>query len=127
MVPHATTAAERRSSSSRFPDFISDPLEFPEDAISEDISRGPSPGPLPNGLPAGLHSSERWPARKDSNARSWASWASNGRADKNRKGRQKSLSEAIRTVRERKMSISQNAHEIAESLKAPVSFKLVVR
>jgi len=43
-----------------------------------------------------------------------------------RHGRQKSLSEAIRTVRTRKMSVSQNAHEIAEALKAPVSTKLVV-
>jgi len=45
---------------------------------------------------------------------------------KNRHGRQKSLSEAIQTVRGRKASISENAHEIAESLKAPVSWKLII-
>jgi solute carrier family 35 protein E1 len=43
-----------------------------------------------------------------------------------RHGRQKSLTEAIKTVRGRKASISENAHEIAESLKAPVSWKLVI-
>jgi solute carrier family 35 protein E1 len=43
-----------------------------------------------------------------------------------RHGRQKSLSEAIQTVRGRKASISENAHEIAEALKAPVSWKLII-
>ena len=40
--------------------------------------------------------------------------------------RQKSLSDAIRTIRTRKGSVSANAQEIAEALKAPVSVKLVV-
>jgi solute carrier family 35 protein E1 len=43
-----------------------------------------------------------------------------------RHGRQKSLSEAIRTIRTRTGSISQNALEIADALKAPVSPVLVV-
>lgn len=41
-------------------------------------------------------------------------------------GRQKSLSDALRTIRTRKGSVSQNAHEIADALRAPVSPKLVV-
>lgn len=135
MVPHATADFERRRSSGnrqpptptkyKFPDFVSEHATFDED---EDISRGPSPQPLPNGLPTGLHSSERWPAAKRS---SWTSWGDNGSfvSGKTRHGRQKSLTEAIRTVRTkgRSASISENAHEIAESLKAPISFKLVVR
>ena len=40
---------------------------------------------------------------------------------------QKSLSDAIRTIRTRKGSVSANAQELAEALKAPVSFKLIVR
>ena len=36
------------------------------------------------------------------------------------------MTEAIKTVRTRKASISENAQEIAESLKAPISLKLVV-
>lgn len=39
---------------------------------------------------------------------------------------QKSLSDAIRTIRTRKGSVSANAQELAEALKAPVSFQLVV-
>ena len=72
-----------------------------------------------------MHSSERWAARRASNATNWNSY-SNGAPGKTRHGRQKSLTEAIKTVRGRKASISENAHEIAESLKAPVSWKLVI-
>ena len=74
-----------------------------------------------------LHSAERWPPRKTSNFN--VSFREDGvsRAGATRHGRQKSLSEAIRTVRTRKGSVSQNAHEIAEALKAPVSARLVVR
>jgi solute carrier family 35, member E1 len=131
MVPHVTTAFDRRGSSSThtttpttypFPDFAS---QIPEEDGGGVISRGPSPRPLPNGLPPGLHSSERWPIKKQSKPGSWASWM-NGSQRVTRHGRQKSLSEAIHTVRTRKASISENAHEIAESLKAPVSYKLVI-
>ncbi|WPH04228.1 Hypothetical protein R9X50_00711700 [Acrodontium crateriforme] len=136
MAPHATSDMERRRSSSsqpiessptkfKFPELSQEQLHaYPEGF--EDISRGPSPAPL-NGLPHGLHSSERWPGRRDSKARNWGAY-SNGSAVGGVAGRprQKSLSEAIKTVRSRKMSLSENAHEIAESLKAPVSIKLVV-
>jgi solute carrier family 35, member E1 len=39
----------------------------------------------------------------------------------------KSISETITTIRTRNASISANAHEIAEALRAPVSYKLIVR
>lgn len=129
MFPHATAdEARRRSSTSpnpngtfKFPDLAHD--DFNEDTF-EDFSRDGTPKPLPHGLPHGLHSSERWPARRASNANNWNTY-SNGTAGK-RHGRQKSLSEAIKTVRGRKASISENAHEIAESLKAPISWKLII-
>jgi solute carrier family 35 protein E1 len=38
----------------------------------------------------------------------------------------KSISEAITTIRTRNVSVSANAHEIAEALKAPVSYRLIV-
>ncbi|KAG6017046.1 hypothetical protein E4U43_002450 [Claviceps pusilla] len=50
--------------------------------------------------------------------------ASNGSARGH--GRQKSLTDAFRTIRTRKGSVSQNAHEIADALRAPVSPKLVI-
>lgn len=130
----ADTSGQRRSMSTshqqapsrlKFPDFHPNDEALMTD--DEDMSRDASPRPLPNGLP-NLHSSDRWnAARKDSAARrTWTSWAE-GRIGVTRHSRQKSLSEAIRTVRTRKASISESTREIADSLKAPVSFKLVVR
>jgi solute carrier family 35 protein E1 len=49
-------------------------------------------------------------------------WSASGRSHT----RQKSLGDAFRTIRARKGSMSQNAHEIADALRAPVSPKLVV-
>jgi solute carrier family 35 protein E1 len=91
-----------------------------------DDSRSASPAPLLNGGPSGMHSSRllQRPGmqRQDSTLRSWVSWAGGARRPK-----QKSLGEAIKTVRTRKASVSESAHEIADSLKAPVSLRLVVR
>ncbi|KAL7964512.1 triose-phosphate transporter family domain-containing protein [Trichoderma sp. SZMC 28014] len=50
-----------------------------------------------------------------------SAWSSSGRTH----GRQKSLGDAFRTIRARNGSMSQNAHEIADALRAPVSPKLV--
>lgn len=136
MVPHATVDERRRSSTStrpstksfKFPDLAHDEAHFHAvDDDSEDISRGPSPRPLLNGLPPSLHSSERWPGRRDKPQSSWTSWTNGAfNGTPKRHAAQKSLGEAIKTVRTRKMSISETGHEIAESLKAPVSMKLVV-
>lgn len=38
----------------------------------------------------------------------------------------KSISEAITTIRNRNGSVSANAHELAEALRAPVSYRLIV-
>ncbi|KAK4550815.1 hypothetical protein LTR36_000395 [Oleoguttula mirabilis] len=137
MSLHTTNGVGRRRSSSnqpnaqangkfKFPDVSQEHMDGPFDEEElDDISRGPSPRPLPNGLPPGLHSSERWPARHTSRNQHWGSWA-NSSAGAMKHGRQKSLTEAISTVRTRKASISENAHEIAEALKAPVSPRLVL-
>lgn len=133
MVPHATNDRDRLSSHSsnsrtridKFPDFAQGHEEVFEEDTREEYSRSSTPAPLLNGLPAGLHSSDRWPARKAASAGNWGRWT-NGHIGVNRKGRQKSLSEAIETVRARRASITENAQEIAEALKAPVSFKLVI-
>jgi len=137
MAPHATGPERRRSSSAnpngnfKFPRFSQDfqPDEFHDEAL-EDISEIPrdrTPKPREHGLPNGLHSSERWPGRNSSRMQRWSALANGADGGGTRHGRQKSLSEAIKTVRTRKMSISETAHEVADSLKAPVSMKLVVR
>lgn len=114
---------QRRSSISpspatfKFPELSDEMLQTTQESYE---SNPASPMPQPLGLPNHLHSNERWQARRDSRNM-------NGWTPSTRHGRQKSLSEAIRTVRGRKGSVSQNAHEIADALKAPVSGKLIVR
>lgn len=72
---------------------------------------------------------DRWQAAKDSHTRA-VRWGldeppSHSKGHRSHK-RQPSLSDAIRTIRTRNGSMSQNAHEIADALKAPVSAKLIV-
>lgn len=126
-----TSTSERRWSTSsnhaenfKFPDFEVSPsprshlpVYGEEGATGRPSARTPSPNALPksNGI---LHS-ERWQARGENHV----AW-SNGQGT--RHSRQKSLSDAIRTIRTRKGSVSANAHEIADALKAPVSVRLVV-
>ncbi|KAF2156222.1 TPT-domain-containing protein [Myriangium duriaei CBS 260.36] len=123
-------ATDRRSSSSagqngtiKFPEFSQD--EIQEESIILDAVQGsPDPGPLPNF--SQLHSGDRWQSRRDQGPEKslWSAGRRSGGGT--RHGRQKSLSEAIRTVRTRRGSVSQNAVEIADALKPPVSFKLVI-
>ncbi|KAL8957397.1 MAG: hypothetical protein Q9193_005319 [Seirophora villosa] len=84
--------------------------------------RTPSPRSYPR--PNGTVRHDRWPAKKESHI----AW-SNGHlsATPSKHGRQKSISEAIRTIRTRKGSVSANAAELADALKAPVSVKLIVK
>jgi solute carrier family 35 protein E1 len=95
----------------KFPDFVDTPL-------------GESPADSPLNTPAWANGapprpSDRWlpVSRQDNN------WSAASRGH----GRQKSLTDAIRTIRGRNGSVSQNAHEIADALRAPVSPKLIVR
>ncbi len=82
-------------------------------------SRTPSPAKS-NGI---LHS-ERWQARKDHHL-VWGNGHTNITPPRPQ-GRQRSLSDAFKTIRSRKASVSENAREVAEALKAPVSMKIVV-
>ena len=82
-------------------------------------SRTPSPAKA-NGV---LHS-ERWHARKDHHL-VWGNGHTNITPPR-AQGRQRSLSDAFKTIRSRKASVSENAREVAEALKAPVSMKIVV-
>ncbi|KAI1045208.1 hypothetical protein LB505_004981 [Fusarium chuoi] len=95
----------------KFPDFIDTPLgeSPPESPLN--------PPGWANGAPP--RPSDRWrPASKSDNG-----WSTVPRGH----NRQKSLTDAIRTIRGRNGSVSQNAHEIADALRAPVSPKLIVR
>ena len=65
----------------------------------------------------------KWPARKSNQM-----VRENGRIPGTHTHRpRRSVSDAIRNLRERRGSVSENAQELAEALKAPVSYRLVVR
>ncbi|KAL8686908.1 MAG: hypothetical protein Q9218_006774 [Villophora microphyllina] len=66
---------------------------------------------------------DRWQAKKENHI-SWGNGHVTGTPSKH--GRQKSIGEAIHTIRTRKGSVSANAAEIADALKAPVSVRLIV-
>ncbi|KIH94985.1 solute carrier family 35, member E1 [Sporothrix brasiliensis 5110] len=70
---------------------------------------------------------DQWRARKDSSVRWNMPPVTNGYGGGHGHGhsRQKSLGEALRTIRTRSASTSQNVHEIADALKAPVSPMLI--
>ncbi|KAL9078479.1 MAG: hypothetical protein Q9157_002600 [Trypethelium eluteriae] len=116
-------ALERRSSSqarvptTKFPDFSQEHIDQYAETATPRSTRSPSPGPLPSG-PSKLHSYQRWQPRRESSI-GWANGNPRGHV------KRKSLTEAIHNVRTRRQSVSQNAHEIADALKAPVSMKLV--
>ena len=126
--------AERRFSSAsshgetvKFPDFEdSTPSDYlvpqSEDGDSvKPVPRLSSPGTLPN-LNGNLYN-DRWQSKKGHHI-AWSNGHVKGATRGH--GRQPSLSEAIRTIRTRKGSVSANAQEIAEALKAPVSIRLIV-
>lgn len=113
--PHATF---------KFPAFEPDLLPTHEEeplGLSSSRNASPSRAAHTNGYAV---PSDRWQPRREARV-GYANHSISGPS--NRHGRQKSLSEAFQTIRTRKGSVSQNAHEIADALKAPLSPKLVVR
>jgi solute carrier family 35 protein E1 len=110
----------------KFPAFQPDLMPTPEEDFGRSSSRSPSPSPSSaptwNGHVA---PADRWQPRRDSRL-GVAHGAAPGSATRAGHSRQKSLGEALRTIRTRKASVSQNAHEIADALKAPVSPRIIV-
>ncbi|KAF2129029.1 TPT-domain-containing protein [Dothidotthia symphoricarpi CBS 119687] len=107
----------------KFPAFQPELLPTPEDyPYGLSSSRTPSPG-QPTQANGSVTHAERWQPRKEVRA-GFANGL--GLSAAARHGRQKSLTEAFRTIRTRNGSVSQNAHEIADALKAPLSPKLVM-
>jgi solute carrier family 35 protein E1 len=127
-MPHST----RASSLSQVPSFKfpndSNPASrismehFPE---SSELNAGIPPYTLGLKPPNGQAPGERWQPRRDSNLRGSA-WTNKDTSTAGGHSRQKSLSDALRTLRTRRGSVSANVHEIGDALKAPVSPKLIV-
>lgn len=63
----------------------------------------------------------KWPARRSSQVRKDLPSGHHGHRSR------RSVSDALNRIRARQGSVSENAQELAEALKAPVSYKLIVR
>lgn len=119
----------RRSSSSnpreKFPDL--DPSQSRDCFLKYDESGNGRNGSARTLSPAktnGVLHSERWQTRRD-NYLAWGEGHLNV-AGPRQHSRHRSISDAFRNIRTRKASVSENAHEIAEALKAPISLKILV-
>lgn len=146
-MPHSTTSRDPSASRAtpkpapdrdgdsgleKFPDHIDAPM------YASNGWRDPSPGRgYANGMNGGTQPVvERWQPRKESNQARGVRWGQmeppagpplgNGHGHGRGHSRQKSITEAFRTIRDRNGSVTQNAHEIADALKAPISAKLIV-
>src|SRR5271168_1659405 len=108
-----TTAIPTSATRERFPSF-DDPNPnltlLPVTESPQDISPGQPVPPPP-----------RWPVRRQSQG-DWQPWRPGGHGHRTRR----SVSEAISRIRTRTGSVSENAQELAEALKAPISWKLIV-
>jgi solute carrier family 35 protein E1 len=132
-MPHSTRASSQtrvqsfkfpadkmalRTSMEKFPDHVES-----MDGISPFTTT--SNATSTNGYTAGPVADDRWAPRRDSHLKG-ASWANGSASTGGRHGRQKSLTEAFRTIRTRRASVSANVQEIGDALKAPVSPTLIV-
>lgn len=130
-MPHSTRSpSPSRVSSFKFPGDTRTSLrtsmeKFPEMGSLDGQSPYASSPVKMHGHINLLPPSDKW-QRPDTAPRG-SQW-SNGNTGTGTKGhaRQKSLSDAFRTIRTRKASVSASVHEISDALKAPVSPKLIV-
>ena len=119
----------RRSSSStpgeKFPDLdLSQSEQHSSEHDASEGSRHTFARTLSPAKTNGALHSERWQARKD-NHLAWGDGHLNV-AGPRQHGRHRSISDVFKNFRTRKASVSENAHEIAEALKAPISYRILV-
>ncbi|KAK6071885.1 ATP synthase beta chain [Seiridium cupressi] len=110
----------------KFPDHIDAPMFANNGWRESSPARGYTPGL--NGSTSTTPAVERWQPRRDSLQARGVRWGPMDGPSRQGPGhgRQKSITQAIRTIRGRNGSVSQNAHEIADALKAPLSWQLII-
>lgn len=118
---HRDSSTSSQVSKVHFPDYPNNP-RYSEDAVKENEAHlSPKEFTFPSQQANGAPKQQKWQARMKDRV----SFALPGGSE--RRARQKSLSEAWHTIRQRRGSVTDNAREIGEALKAPVSPALVVR
>lgn len=113
----------REATTEKFPDFESSSSTFNPTPATNGRSAN-RPNGYANGATA--YGGDNWRPRSQSTARG-AKWTASlpGQAMRGH-GRQKSINDTLREIRARGGSVSQNAHQVAGALRAPVSPKLIV-
>lgn len=106
----------REATTEKFPDFETSNFHNASPAQA-------APDGRQNGYLNGV-SDDRWQPRGGSSALG-LKWGASGQPARGH-GRKKSINDAIKNIRTRNGSVSQNAHEIADALRAPVSPTLIV-
>lgn len=106
----------REATTEKFPDFEASNFYNPSSAQGQPDARQ-------NGYLNGV-SDDRWQPRGGGSALG-VKWGVSGQAARGH-GRKKSLNDAIKNIRAHSGSVSQNAHEIADALRAPVSPALII-
>lgn len=104
----------------------SQPTNSPVDQFPpyEEIFDAAAGSARPNASPSVKYASgELWEPRKSA---FYSREHANGSARNPKHRPRKSISEAITTIRTRNGSVSANAQELAEALRAPVSYRLIV-
>lgn len=112
----------REATTEKFPDFESSSYN------SSPAQGRPSSGQTGFLNGGTVSSGDLWRPRKESSALRGGKQLALGQNDQPFRGhvRQKSINEAFRNIRDRGGSVSQNAHEIADALRAPISPRLIV-
>ncbi|KAH9907851.1 TPT-domain-containing protein [Xylariomycetidae sp. FL2044] len=115
----------------KFPDHIDSPSMRAQGARSASPAALNAYGIGLNGASGGSYlNGDRWQPRKDLSAsrgvRFGPSPLGPSSGPTRGHGRQKSIGEAFRNLRGRNGSVSQNAHELADALRAPISPKLII-
>lgn len=116
-VPNKPSSSQHTSSPiDKFPPY--------EDSLDAAVGSA-APSTRPHRSPSVKYApSEHWEPRKTAfYSRDYPNGALRNPKHRSRK----SISEAITTIRNRNGSMSANAQELAEALKAPVSYRLIVR
>ncbi|CAN8103847.1 unnamed protein product [Discula destructiva] len=113
----------RDTATEKFPDF---------EASSSNYNPSPAASGRSNGKPnsyansSAAFAADHWRPRSQSTARGGKWTASLPGQPTRGHGRQKSINEAFRDIRVRGASVSQNAHQVAGALRAPVSPRLII-
>ncbi|KAJ4401312.1 hypothetical protein N0V82_010877 [Gnomoniopsis sp. IMI 355080] len=121
--PRDASVDSREATTEKFPDFESSSSTYNPSPASQGRSAS-----RPNGYANGAtpYFADNWRPRSQSTARG-AKWTPSlpGQAMRGH-GRQKSINDTFREIRARGGSVSQNAHQVAGALRAPVSPKLII-